>query len=450
MARATDMMPGASQAHPAIGFCYEENIISNPLTHFGTWTPQGWRVHKIRRAKTVLERIALCGDGKANEFPELPPDFVEDMHDATDGASDAGIYPAEPRVEYPPGHPRWAISHTYLAYPTADQTLYEQEYTWDRSTGRLQTHFRRHVVAEEATTDAESGLTLKVKNSPISTVIAGNKAYPLCNSAVRGVWDNSEKKGRNYYCRTQVRRCLTHNGIYILVAQSPVIQCHGIWKCEEGDDAAFGQNGQCLDPSLLVKTGVPLDCPKLGMTGYVLKREPSSFYGVSVELAEGAHVRVGDSMLAALRACRDVPFQPHAVGFAGWGHWDHAAHILGVPGHYAVPWDLNDNGMVDASDEESLRANLGRDVRVNYYSAAYFGNDWLSTGVLLNPEMRSEPVICSWTQGAGYDSQSGMINLFETPGRGRKVYVEYHHDEPAMAGRNNIVLTIRRPVSSIL
>ena len=443
-------MRDSTQGEVPTRFHYEENIISNPLTHFGTWTPEGWRVHKIRRGETALERKLFSGDRETKEFSGLPVDFVEDVHDAKDGSSDGGIYPAVPRVEYPVGHPRWAVSHTFLAYPVADQTLYDQEYTWDRAAGRVQTHCRRHVVLEEATTDADCGLTLTVNNPKISTVIAGNKSYPLCNSAVRGVWDNPEKLGWNYYSRRIVRRCLTHNGIYVLIDQSPVIQCHGIWKWEAGDEEAFDQNGEAVNAGRLVQSGIPFDCPKLGTTGYVMKREPSSFYGVSVEVIDGTRVRVGDDMLTALRACQDVPFRPHRVGFAGWGHWDHAAHIGGVQGHYGVGWDLNDNGIVDAADEETLRANLGREVRVNYYSAGYFGNDWLSAGVLLNSEMQSEPVICAWSQGAGYDSERGTVRLFETPGPGRKVYVEYHYDEPAMSERDNIVVAIRRSAPSIL
>ncbi len=430
--------------HRKTEFRYEGNIISNPRTHFGVWTPEGWRVHKIRHAETTPERIVLSGDGLTCEFSGLPVGFAVDVHDAKDGTTDGGIYPAVPRVEYPPGHPRWAVSHTFLAYPVADQTLYDQEYTWDCVDGRIRSHFRRHVVLEEAKTDNNSGLTFAVNHPDIATVIAGNKRYPLCNSAVRGVWDNPEKQGRNFYCRRMVRRCPTHNGVYILVNQSPVIQCHGIWKWEPGDEDSFDQNGEAVNVNRLIQTGIPLDCPKLGLTGYVMKREFSPFYGAFVELVDGTRVKVGDDMLGALRACRDVPFRQHEVGFAGWGQWDHAAHINGVQGHYGVAWDLNDNGIVDASDEETLRANLGREVRVNYYSAGYFGNDWLSAGVLLNPEMQSEPVICSWSQGAGYDSESGIVHLFETPGPGRKVYVEYHYDEPAIEGPENIVVTVRR------
>lgn len=422
---------------------YAANILRNPRNHFGTWTPKGWRTHVIRKGRTAARRIARSGDGKSVKFAGMPDDYAECIHDAGDVACDGGIYPSTPRVEYPPGRPRWAISHSFLAYPVADQTLYEYEYTWDREEGSLATYFRKHVPLEEAITDAQGGLSVKVRGTPISTVVAGNKAYPYCNSAVRGVWDNPEKKGHNYYTRKHVRRCASHNAVYVLVTQQPVVQCHGIWKLEPRDASAFDSSGVCREEALLIANGVPLDCPKLGVVGYELKRVPSRFYGGTVEIMARETVRIDPAMLDALRGCLDASFQEGNVGFAAWKSWDHAMHINGVPGSYAFAWDFNADGVVDDADEQTLRANLGREVRVNYYSAAYFGNNWLSTGVLLNPEMeQGEPLICAWTQGAGYTPGTGIVDLFETPGPNRPVYVEYHHDEPAAQGRENIQISL--------
>ena len=436
-----------SETETGSGIEYAPNIQRNPRHYFGTWTPEGWRTHRIHPARTVAEKLSFSGDGKKTVFSGLPQGALEPVHDSEDGASDGGIYPSVPRVESPPGRARWAVSHTFLAYPVADQTLYEHEYTW--GDGRLRTHFRRHVHLEESVTNEGDGLTCKTQNGPISTVIAGNKVYPLCNSAVRGVWDNPEKKGRNYYSRQVVKRCNSHNAVYVLVEEQPVLQCQGIWKLASADQAAFSPEGHCVDEALLIGNGIPLDGPKLGVTGYGLERVPSKFYGGSVEVVSEGLVSIDESMLADLRACRDVRFQVDGVGFSAWGCWDHAKHIKGVPGHYAFAWDFNDNGIVDAEDEDTLRRNLGREVRANYYSAAYFGNDWLSTGILLNPEMRGgEQLVCAWTQGAGYDPASGEVRLFDTPGRGRKVYVEYYFDEPAEPGRDNIKVTLRRPMGS--
>ena len=43
---------------------YEPNIIHNPRTWFGIWTPHGWRVHEKRFGKAERFTVALSGDGK--------------------------------------------------------------------------------------------------------------------------------------------------------------------------------------------------------------------------------------------------------------------------------------------------------------------------------------------------------------------------------------------------
>ncbi len=433
-------------SHPGDHESFEcrANIELNPGQYYGTWTPEGWRTHRIQSALRRSATQLIDGDGRATRFQVLPDEFLETVHDGNDPLTDGGIYPSDPKVEYPPGDQRWALSHSFLAYPVADQTLYQQEYIWEKPAGVLETHFRQHVVLEEARTDANDGLSLNVAHGPISTVIAGNKLYPLCNSAVRGVWDNPEKTGKNYYARDVTRLCASHNAVYILVDDAPVVQCMGIWKAEPGDLAAFDTAGLVVDARMLIERGIPLDCPKLGAVGYSLKRVASEFYGKEVEVMDGESVPITPQMLESLRACRDVSFRAGGVGFAAWGSWDHAAHISGVPGHYACHWDLNDDGVVGSDDEDLLAQNLGRRVRPNYYSAAYFGNDWLSAGVLLNPEMISEPVICHWRQGAGYDAERGVVRLLESPGANRPVFVEYHYDAPAEAGCGNVRMHISR------
>src|SRR4051812_13932147 len=117
---------------------YEPNIIHNPTDWFGVQTPHGWRVHRRRFGQAQRLTIRLSGDGRTTFFPHVLRDpetgamgWRDDLHLKDDPFTDRGIYPSEPRVEYPVGRPRWAISHTLLCYPVADHNLYTHEYTWD-------------------------------------------------------------------------------------------------------------------------------------------------------------------------------------------------------------------------------------------------------------------------------------------------------------------------------
>ena len=312
------------------GIAYASNIGLNPRRYFGTWTPEGWRTHLIRTARPEVEALEFSRNGSRIDFAGRPPETPAPLHDP-DTTSDGGIYPSVARVEHPPGRARCAVLHTFLVFPFADQTLYEQEYTWEG--GRLQTHFRRHVLAEKSVADAGEGLTCATRNRPISTVISENKIYLLCNSAVWGVRHNSERKGRNYYSRQVVKRCSSHNVVYTLLKENPAPQCQGIWKLTEADGAAFSADGLCGTNGLLIGRGVPLDCPKIGLTGYALRRVPSEFHGGVVEVASEGTIMIAESMRADLRNCRDVAFHPEAVGFSASGCWDHAKHIKGVAGH---------------------------------------------------------------------------------------------------------------------
>src|SRR4051812_45010582 len=98
---------------------YEPNILSNPHEWMGIWTPHGWRVHRKRFGKAERLTATLSGDGRTTFFPHalLDPrtqqlEWQDDLHLADDPFTDAGIYPADPRIEHPPGNPRWAVSHT--------------------------------------------------------------------------------------------------------------------------------------------------------------------------------------------------------------------------------------------------------------------------------------------------------------------------------------------------
>lgn len=428
---------------------YEPNIVHNPYPWMGIWTPHGWRVHEKRwgKARRVVKR--LSGDGRTTFFPEALRDpqsgrvqWRDDLHLRDDPFTDGGIYPADPRVEYPAGRPRWAISHTLLCYPTADHNLYTHEYTWNMTHGHLQTHFRKHVELEEARTDAKDGLTVCVKNRPISTTIEGNVQYPLPNSAVRGVWDNPQKKGRNYYTQRIVRLMPMHNAVYGITPQVPVVQCHGMWAVlpEDPVDEAFDQEtGLCRDEQRLIEQfHIPLDEPKIGMYMPQFCQVASKVYQGEITMVAEHVAKVPPLFLEQLRQRKGARFIPGLVGYAAQHHWDGSS--TAVEG-YCANFDLNGDGVIDEEDEQRLARHIGRSVRANLYLHAYFGGDWLTTNVCLEPEHRAGiPAIADYDYGGGYDAQAGVVRLLQTPGPDRPVWIEYHHDAPAEAGENNIVV----------
>jgi hypothetical protein len=113
---------------------------------------------------------------------------------------------------------------------------------------------------------------------------------------------------------------------------------------------------------------------------------------------------------------------------------------------YDCTFDLNNDGVIDERDRDLLSRHLGRRVRYNLYLDAYFGGDWLTTTINIgNTEHQpGTPALADYEYGGGYDADSGTIRLLETPGPGRRVYVEYHYDAPAEPGENNIVLHLYR------
>lgn len=234
---------------------YEPNIIHNPTNWMGIWTPHGWRIHKKRWGHAQTFTLFLSGDGRTTFFPEVFKDpntgrveWSDDLHVTDDSRTDGGIYPCDPRVEYPVGRARWAISHTLLCYPFADHSLYTHEYTWDLKHGHLQTHFRHHIELEEVRTDSKQGQTISVRHTPISTAIEGNVRYSQLNSAVRGAWDNPNKTGRNYYTSRAVQLLPMDNAVYVSTPQTPVVQCHGLYLTEPTDplDQVFDRETSTL------------------------------------------------------------------------------------------------------------------------------------------------------------------------------------------------------------
>ncbi len=431
---------------------FTPNIEHNPLHWMGIWTPQGWRVNPKRWGQAQCLTKWLSGDGRTTFFPEALRDphtgrigWADDLHVTDDPLTDGGIYPCDPRVEYPAGRPRWAISHTLLCYPVADHTLQTHEYTWDLEHGHLQTHFRRQVALELARTDCHTGRTVTVAHTPISTVIEGNVCYHQCNSAVRGVWGRADKSGPNYYTRRVCELLSMHNGVYVTTPYAPVVQCYGLYLTDPADplgEVFDPESLACVDPERLQREmRVPLDAPKLGMIRLPAREMWSNIYGRVIELPNATEGDIPVSYVDQLAERIGARFIIGEVGYAATASFDGDRGAMG----YVPAFDFNDNGEIDAEDLEFLRANVGRRVRYNLYLDAYFGGDWLSTYYCVEPEHRpGTPLIADYEFGGGYDAAAGRIYLLETPGPDQPVWVEYHYDAPAEAGENNIAVHLYR------
>lgn len=425
----------------------EPNIIHNPLTWFGIWTPDGWRVHRKRFGKAVRTAVSLSGDGKTTEFSGALIDthlghaaWQDDLHLQNDHFTDGGIYPADPRVEYPPGRPRWAVSHTLFAYPHADHGLYTHEYTWNLHEGTLDTHFRRHILLEETRTDNRDGLTLRVGHTPISTPIEGNVRYSQCNSAVRGVWTDPEKSSPNLYTQRDVCLIRMRNAVYAMSPRTPVVQCHGLYPVAGTDplDKMFDPStGICQDlEQLRDELSISLDQPKLGQ----LELGPyatlqSRVYEGPVSVLDRHFGVVDDAHIANGIARLGARFE---LGRVGYGAADPSRS-------YSPIFDLDGDGAISTVDIDALRLHRGRRVRLNLYRHAYFGSDWLSTSVCLNPNHDpGTPIIADYEYGGGYDADAGVVRLLRSPGPNVPVWIEYHHDIPADSGENNILVHLYR------
>jgi hypothetical protein len=425
---------------------FEANIVHNPRTWFGVWTPRGWRVHRKRWGKAQRLTRYLSGDGETTVFRGALIDrdskrgaWQDDLHLESDSFSDAGIYPADPRVEYALDQPRWAVSHTLLCYPVADHNLFTHEYTWDPLSGDLHTHFREHVLLEEATTDASDGMTVRVRKTPISQTVEGNEHYPRTNSAVRGVWGNPAKRGENLYTRRTVQRLSMLNAVYCVTPRVPVVQCHGIWPVLPGDPAGglFDETGECRDRQRLAEQCLmDLDHPRIGMLAPPLKSMHSEVYEGAVPVLSEFHGIVDEAHLEQLRSRIGTRFEPARVGYASAGEAHNDAALYRG---YDARFDINGDGVIDETDAQVVEQHLRKRVRLNLYRGGYFGGDWISTGALLAPEHRPGiPIIADYEFGGGYDADTGVIRLLRTPGPNKRVWVEYFCDVPAAKGENNI------------
>ncbi|MCC6422566.1 MAG: hypothetical protein IT447_03740 [Phycisphaerales bacterium] len=442
----------STQPRPTPLRIYEPNIIHNPKTWMGIWTPHGWRVHQKRWGKAKCITVKLSGDGKTTFFPRalLDPktsrvEWQDDLHLKDDPYTDGGIYPSDPRVEYPAGRPRWAVSHTLLCYPVCDHNLYTHEYTWDMTHGHLQTHFRNHVLLEEARTDSRDGKTVRIRNTPISQTIEGNVHYPMPNSAVRGVWADPDKRGENLYTKRIVQLIPMHNGVYGISPKLPVVQCHGMFQVLANDplDKAFDSTtGLCTDPARVIEQMlIPLDEPKIAFLKLSIKLVKSKLYQGDIGMIDQPYAVVDEAHIARARERIGSRFVMGRVGY-GYENAIGKAHDYNGYEHF---FDLNNDGLIDEADIQRISRHLGRKVRHNIYHGAYFGGDWLSTTICLNNEHTpGTPCIADYEYGGGYDAQTGVIHLLNTPGPDQPVWVEYHHDAPAEAGDENIVLHLYR------
>ncbi len=432
---------------------YEPNIIHNPFKWMGIWTPHGWRIHLKRWGNAERLTVSLSGDGRTTFFPEalLDPqtgkvEWSDDLHLPDDPYTDQGIYPCDPRIEYPLDRYRWAISHTLLCYPVADHNLYTHEYTWDLNHGHIQTYFRRHIDMEEGLTDGHDGKTVAVRHRPISTTIEGNVHYTLPNSAVRGVWTEPSKVGTNYYTQRIVQLLPMLNGVYCTAPKSPVVQCHGMYATAAEDplDMVFDPyTGNCKDLEALQKILlVPFDQPRIGMMRIPIRQHHSSLYEGPIAMPKSLVGIVDNRQIDELQSRLESRFKPGRVGYALANHFDGDGQ--GASG-YCAAFDYNNDGLIGNDDLEVLRSNLGRKVRYNLYLDAYFGGDWLTTSVCLETEHRPGiSVIADYEYGGGYDAQAGIIHLLQSPGPNQKVWIEYHYDAPADPGENNIRVHLYR------
>ena len=388
----------------------------------------------------------LSGDGVTTTFRLRHP-LNEYVHDIEDPFCDRGIFRSDPKVEYPLGRRRWAVSHTYLAYPITDGAMYDKEYTWDAQTNTLTTHFHEHVRLEPARTDA-TGWAVQTARRPISTgvYVRANYFTKRPTSAVRGVWDNPEKRGKNYYTRRDVILTGPQLICYFRSRHEPIVNQLGIWEVEDAEqpERFFDAQGFCTDPDGVIRElRIPLHEPKIlaahiqlekAETGFCDFEAPGNAGDTEVLVNNFASVP-GPEYLAPHLGAR---FEAGAVGYAARepGTERVGQKEFGYVGYR----DVNSDERIDAWEEDFLRRHQGEIWRANVGDWGYFGVGWLSTGygLAITRERPYHRYVAAYDYGGGYDPDRGLIHLLESPGAHRDVYVEYHYDAPAEAGKDNI------------
>jgi len=389
----------------------------------------------------------LSGDGQTSTF-EMKNKVFDHIHDFSDPFSDLGIFLSNPKVEYPIGRRRFADSHSFLSYQVVDGDFYGHEYTWNVQDNTITTHFHQHVPLEEVSLNAD-GKSVTVSQLPISTGVEtrGNVFSKQCTSAVHGVWDNPQKQGKNYYVHRANVMTPYKKLAYFQPLHTPVVNQYGIWLVDESEhpERFFDTDGNCIDiESVIEELLIPLHEPKV-MSWTFAQYEPTGtndrFAGriakkMWPDLAPVPPASILDSVMG-------VHFE---VGCCG-----HAAMQQGTHNGYKHGLDINSDGVIDEQDREILQKHVGQVYRMNIGTWGYFGANWISLGThsrvqQLAKEADPSIYICSYDYGAGYDPDSGCINLFESPPAGKKLYVEYHYDAPPALGEDNVKVYLHRPI----
>lgn len=381
----------------------------------------------------------LSGDGRTTTFP-LKHKITDHIHNFADPFTDFGIYLSNPKIEYPPGRRRWAISHTFLWFQVPDGDLYGKEYTWDVDNNTITTHFHEHVSLEKVDINSDRQ-SVTVPRTPISTGVElrGNMFSTQCTSAVRGVWDNPEKKGRNYYVR-RAHILTPYRGIYYFRPyHTPVVQQYGIWMVEEEErpEQFFDTDGECVDVAGVIEhLRIPLHEPKVLSD---VDKVPYETVCPNDPIFVRIHPRIKIDLSQVpspdiLQPYLGAQFQHSRCGQAGWQ--------TGSDNGYQNGLDINSDGVIDVHDQNILAQHAGEVYRMNVGNWGYFGGNWISTGnEARSKNFRNEKAIfiCSYDYGAGYDPATGKINLFESPPASvNKMYVEYFYDTPPVEGNNNL------------
>ena len=379
----------------------------------------------------------LSGDGETTTF-KLKNEITDHIHDFCDPFSDFGIFISNPKIEYPITKHRWANSHTFLDYPVADGSLYGCEYTWNIENNTITTHFHKRIALEETTVNPD-GKSITVLNAPISTGIElrGNTFSKECSSAVRGVWDNPEKQGKNYYAKRANILTTYKDLIYFRPLHKPVVNQLGIWLVDECEkpERFFDNTGNCINTEgVIEQLLIPLHEPKIltwtleqykptGSNDHFANRIPQHMV---IDLAPVPPASILDSLLGA-------EFKYGQCGYSGLRRNNLSGYKNG--------FDINSDGIIDEKDQHILNKYAGQVYRMNIGDYGYFGYNWLSTGHCpRSKDTRKERsvFVCSYDWGAGYNSNTGVVNLFEEIQPGKKLYIEYFHDIPAMPGKDNI------------
>jgi hypothetical protein len=379
----------------------------------------------------------LSGDGRTTTF-KLKTKISDHIHDLCDPFSDFGIFMSKPKIEYPIGRHRWANSHTFLCFPVADGALYDSEFTWNLENNTITTHFHEHIDLEEVAAD-QDGMTVRVSRTPISTGVElrSNVFSKQCSSAVRGIWDNPEKKGENYYAK-RANVLLPYKELYYFCPlHKPIVNQWGIWLVDESEkpERFFDGNGNCLDiDGVIDQLLIPLHEPKVlawtleqyqpnGARDRFAKRLPSA---LSVDLAPVPPATLLDPVLG-------TAFEHGKCAYTGIRK--------NIDNGYKNGLDINADGVIDEKDRQILAEHAGDVYRMNVGDYGYFGFNWLSIGHcprsknLINERAL---FICSYDYGAGYNCDTGVVNLCKKALPGQKLYIEYLHDAPAAAGKDNI------------